>query len=281
MLDPKKILNTIKKAIAAVRATKGRAGRVIRPRGVKEILVAGDLHGRVDRLKEIVNLANLGSNPGRILVLQELIHGDSEYDDGSDSSHQALDLAAVLKCQFPEQMHYLLGNHEMAQGASRLISKNGKSLNHQFDLGVSRAYGEHAEDFLVAYKQLVESLPALILLENGVCVSHGLPGPEALHTFELSRLEAEPPPVGEDLPGGSLYSLVWGRVTSEENTQAFLEKIGAGWLVIGHIPCEEGFHFANPKLVYLDAHMKNAGYVLLPADRQVTSEEFTTSAQLL
>src|SRR4051812_36938826 len=128
MPDPDKLLNTLRKATTLVRATPGRRGRVVAVGGA-QVMVVGDLHGNIGNFQRVLKVADLQRQPGRHLVMQELIHGSYRYDDGSDKSHQAVDLWCALKCQFPDRVHYLPGNHEVAQWTNRLIAKGDLDLN--------------------------------------------------------------------------------------------------------------------------------------------------------
>ena len=71
-------------------------------------MVAGDLHGNVDNFRRLLAIADLERHPRRHLVLQEIVHGRSHYPNGSDKSHQMVDLAAALKCQYPKRTHWIL-----------------------------------------------------------------------------------------------------------------------------------------------------------------------------
>src|SRR5262245_22927692 len=124
MPDPTRLVTTLRQAAQLCRSTPGRRGRLIRLQDVTELLVAGDLHGNLDTFRKILTLADLGMNPTRHLVLQELVHGPYTYPGGGDRSHQLLDLAAALKCQYPRQVHILPGNHELAQWTNRPIFKD-------------------------------------------------------------------------------------------------------------------------------------------------------------
>ncbi len=282
MIDPNKVLNTIEKAILAFKNTPGRSGRVLRLANTSEVLVVGDLHGRVDHLKKAFTLADLKANPKRTLIVQELIHGTTIHADGSDNSHLVLDMVASLKCQFPNQVHYLLGNHELSQVTSRQISKNNIDLNQLFDQGVAFAYPAMVAQIKDAYKNLISVIPAMILLPNQVCISHSLPDKTKLESFDPKKLELVPEQESDLFPGGNVHSLVWGRDTSLENAENFLNKVRCKWLVTGHIPCNHGFDYTNSKQIILDAHFDNAaGYCRLPADQEITGEVFLKSGGLL
>ena len=79
MPQPERLLGLIRRAVEAFRATPGRRGHVIYLTDALEICVAGDMHGNVDNFSRLLKVADLGKNPGRHLVLQEVIHGKFRY----------------------------------------------------------------------------------------------------------------------------------------------------------------------------------------------------------
>src|SRR5687767_15148456 len=146
MPNPERLLTTLRQATVHFRTAPYRRGRVLRlAEGVKEVLVAGDLHGNVENFRLLLKKADLGNKPERHFVLQEIVHGTFFYPTGGDKSHQLLDLMAALKCHFPRQVHFLLGNHELSQWQDHWIGKNDINYNSIFRQGVDEAYGSHAE----------------------------------------------------------------------------------------------------------------------------------------
>src|SRR5438105_4121280 len=150
MPDPDRLLNTLRRAAHTCRAGPGRRGRLVALADADDVLVAGDLHGNLENFRRLLARADLGSQPRRHLVLQELVHGRFLYPAGGDKSHQLLDLLAALKVQYPHQVHMLLGNHELSQWTNRLIGKDDQDLNVLFREGVRAAYGAHAEEVYAA-----------------------------------------------------------------------------------------------------------------------------------
>jgi hypothetical protein len=263
-------LHTLQQAARAFRATPGRKGRVITLQDASEVLVAGDLHGHVDIFRQLLAAAELAKNPRRHLVLQEVIHGPFRYPLGGDKSHQLLDLIAALKCQFPRQVHLLMGNHELAQWTNRRIGKDEDNLLELFDAGVKLAYAERADAVLAAYKDIMSAAPFALRTVNRVFLSHSLPPPVHRSAFDPAVLERDVPPNGDARPGGSLHSLVWGRDTSLANVTAFLHRVDADWLITGHIACDHGYEAPNERQLILDCTGSPACYCLFPADRQLT-----------
>lgn len=267
-------LQTIRRAVAACRDTPGRRGRLVEPVDCDEVLVGGDLHGHLDNFRRLLQRADLGRRPRRHLVLQELIHGPFQYPGGADKSHQLVELVCALKCQFPRQVHYLMGNHELAQATGRRILKNDADLNESFHQGVRVAYAERADEVYALYLELWAAIPFALRTAGGLFLSHSLPSARALEQFDPAALEREPSAEADLGPGGSLYALVWGRDVRPENLQGFLSKVGARRLISGHIPCDQGFERPSPEHILVDSQGSQAAYCLVPAGRPAEPAEW-------
>lgn len=283
-----RLLPTLDRAIAAFQATPGRRGRLVELVDVDDVLVAGDLHGHVENLKRILELAALKLNPRRHLVLQELIHGPFRYparptlssaapeagvNEGGDKSHQMLDLLAALKCEYPNRVHMLLGNHELSQWTGRAIMKAETDLNDLFKSGVQTAYGERANEVYAAYERLIGVLPIALRTPNRVFLSHSLVGGSRLGQWEMGSLIKDVFEPSEFKLGGPIHAIVWGRDTSAAAAEHFLRKVDADWLVTGHIPCDDGYQTPNPRQVILDCKDDNGCSCLFPATRPLTVQD--------
>lgn len=274
MPPPDKVLPMLRKAIDLVRSTVGRTGHLVRLQNCDEVFAVGDLHGNVANFQAIWKLADLANRPRRHLVVQELIHGPFRYPSAGEKSHQLVDLFAMAKCQFPDRVHFLPGNHEMGQWTGRKILKGDADLNEQFRLGVLTAYGKAAmPDIYRAYLELFQSCPLGLMTPNHVFLSHTLVPLRQLGGFSLPQLELETYPEKELQPGGAVYSILWGRDTSQEAVMGFLQKVESDLLVTGHIPADEGYTVPNDRQVTLDCSQSPGGYVLFPADRPLTHTE--------
>lgn len=282
MPAPNRMLTHLRQALALVRATPGRRGHVVEPQDCTEVLVAGDLHGHVGNFQAVLKAADLAAHPGRHFVLQELIHGKFRYPKGGDKSHQLIDLFAALKGQFPRQVHYLPGNHELAQWTGRPVLKADEDLNALFEEGVTEAYGvEFGPQIYAAYLDLFQALPVAVRTPNRVLVCHSLPAARVMATFDPARFEADAHDPADLQPGGSVHSLLWGRDTSRETAAWFLGRMGADLLVSGHIACDCGFEAPNDRQLIVDCAEHPAGFVLFPADRPLTHAELVACVRII
>lgn len=273
MPAPDRMLTYLRQAIALVRATPGRRGHTVVAADCADVLVAGDLHGHVGHFQALLQAADLANHPGRHFVMQEAIHGKFRYPAGGDKSHQLVDLFAALKCQYPKRVHYLPGNHEMAQWTGRPVLKADEDLNTLFEQGVHTAYGAAGPEVYQTYLELFKTLPVAVRLPNRVLVCHSLPTARAIGLFDASRLWDDQYTASDLEPGGSVHSLLWGRDTSPATAAEFLRKMNADLLVSGHIASDTGFSVPNDRQVIVDCAESPAGYVLVPADRPLTHGE--------
>lgn len=282
MPPPDRILSALRRALDLVRATPGRRGHFVDLQACDSVLVVGDLHGHIPNFQAIWKLAALDQHPRRHLVLQELIHGKFTYAAGGEKSHQLVDLFAMAKSQFPERVHYLPGNHELAQWTGRKIIKGDVDVNEQYRLGVVSAYGERMmPEIYRAYLDLFQACPLGLRTPNAVFFSHSLPPGRQLPYFELRHLEAESFEPKDLEPGGLVYGILWGRDTSEEAAGEFLRKVECDWLVTGHIPADAGYTLPNPRQVTLDCSNVPGGYVLIPTDRPLAAGELAQCVGLV
>jgi hypothetical protein len=243
----------------------------------EDVLVAGDLHGHVANFQVMLRDADLANHPRRHLVLQELIHGRFRYPKGGDKSHQLVDLFAALKNQFPRQVHFVPGNHELAQWTNRPVIKADENLNVLFQEGVTEAYGkEFGLRIYTAYLELFQSLPVLIRTPNRIIVCHSVPSGATLQAFDPARLEADVYEPADLQPGGTVHAMLWGRDKSAANTGSFLEKLDADLLVSGHIACETGYNVPNERQIIVDCAECPAGYLLIPARHPISHQELVS-----
>ena len=164
MPDPQKILATIRKAAELMRSTPGRSGSVIALDDADEVMVVGDLHGNLPAFRQTLAIAALDRHPQRHLVLQELVHEINKNDhDRPDRSHRLVDLVSALKCQYPQRVHLILGNHELSELTGRIIGKDGHALYLRFRRGMELAYGARTQDVYEAYLVLFADLLADVM----------------------------------------------------------------------------------------------------------------------
>jgi hypothetical protein len=282
MPDPEKLLMTLRRATDLMRATPGRSGGIVALDDAHDVMVVGDLHGNVPTFRKVLDLAALGRNAGRHLVLQELIHGKRFYpDDGGDKSHQLVDLVSALKCQYPDRVHVILGNHELSEITGRVIGKDGYALNALFRQGIATAYGARADAVYEAYQRLFAAMPLAVRTPNRVFLCHTIPDEIYLESLDLGVFRLDEWPDEAMKRGGTVYALTWGRDTSPETADRFATMVDADWFITGHQPCDEGYRQANHRQIIIDGTDPCPTYILFPAREPVTMSSLLASARIL
>src|SRR5437868_12938418 len=137
--------------------------------------MTGDLHDHRRNYEKVVRHAALDENPQRHLVLHELIHGDRFDATGAEGSWHMLFQAAELKCDFPEQVHFLLANHDLAQIHGEGIMKAGLSVCEAFTKGVKKTFEGRHNVVTMAISEFLLSLPLAVRTESGIFCCHSLP----------------------------------------------------------------------------------------------------------
>jgi hypothetical protein len=277
------IIATYGQAAEANVQTPARRGNVIvlDPQVADDVMIAGDLHGHRANFNALRKAAELANRPRRHLILQEVCHGGPTYpSNGGCMSHTMLEDVAKLKTEYPDRVHFILGNHELAELTDYPIQKNKQMLNLVFRLGLQHAYGPATDKVREAYFPFLMTCPLGVRLPGGVFVTHSIPEEADLRSFDRSIFHRQIEPA-EYYERSGVFQLVWGRDYRAENARAFAELTDAKVLINGHEPCAEGFSVPNPHQIILDCCGDRACYVVLPTDQELTQAEIVDRIQKL
>ncbi len=282
MPEPRKVLATVERATELFRATPGRKGGLVRLDDADDVMVVGDLHGNVPAFRRFLALAGLDDHPKRHLVLQELVHGTRMYpDDAGDKSHQLVDVVCALKCQYPDRVHLILGNHELSELTDRPIAKGGVALNVLFRQGIETAYGDLGHAIYCAYLDLFATLPLACRTPNRVMVVHTLPDARDVETFDPAIFDAETWPAEWMARRGPVYAITWGRDSSPEDTTRFAELVDVDHFVTGHQPCDDGYRRANDRQLIIDGTDPCPACCIFPAREPVTIDALVAGVRVI
>ncbi len=249
-----RVIATFTAAAEANLHTPSRQGNLVVLDGTAadELMVTGNLHGHRRNFNLIRRIAALEKHPRRHVLVQEVCHGGPTYpQNGGCMSHAVLEDVAKFKVQFPDRVHFILANHELAELTDYPIQKNKQMLNLQFRLGLQQMYGVASEKVREAYLPFLQSCPLAVRMPNGVFISHSLPEGVDSRDFDTTIFD-RPVPLSEYFERKAVFELVWGRDYRPENAAAFARMVGAKVLIHGHEPCPEGFSVPNPTQIILD-----------------------------
>lgn len=252
----------ISEAASLMREDPNRTHSLLRFGAAGQLVMTGDLHGNTRNFDKLQRFCALERSPGRIVVLHEMIHEEPAPGKKHDFSVDLLVRAAIWKTEHPDNVFFLQSNHELSQWKRHEITKAGRSVIHEFELGCAARYGRDSDKVLDATLDYVSALPLAGITAKGVFLAHSLPDPLAIDHFDFTVFDRAPTEA-DWLPGGPAYQLVWGRFQPAEVVDFFAKKVGAKVCVVGHTPQEFGSSRTGNLIILASDH--NHG-VFLPID---------------
>lgn len=262
--NPDQVIEVLRCAVDENLSSSYRMMQVVHLPEDGEVWMTGDLHDHRRNFDKLIRHADLANNPQRHLVLHELIHGDHFDPNGAEDSWITLVRAAELKCDFPDQVHFLLANHDLAQVHGEGIMKAGLSVCEAFNEGVARDFPGQAEAVIAAITEFLISLPLAVRTPGGLFFSHSIPTDAQIENFDFTVFGREL--TGKDYARrtGPVYQLIWGRNMTPDGAKRFADAVEANILITGHQPQDTGYAINGPHhLIIASDH--NQG-VFVPLD---------------
>lgn len=249
-LDPQRAVDTFREAAARNLDDPYRDGSVVRLPGYGQAVMTGDLHGNHDNLTKLQRYAMLERAAARHVILHEIVHSETAQR-AVDHSHEVLLRAAQYKCEFPEQVHFLQSNHELAQMTAYPIAKNGRAVIDDFNNSVEFAYGSDMAGLVLdSINEFIETFPIAVRTENRIWMSHSLPNDYDMGDFD-AELFSRPLRPADLADHGPVFRLVWGRRHSAAQFEKLSEILDVDLFILGHQPQETGFEVRFDRLIIL------------------------------
>lgn len=264
-----------------------REGSIDRIHAPGQFIATGDLHDNPLHMNRLVQAAKIGADapdggPGPHLTLHEIIH-PPRLVNGMDFSFRALARVAALKAAFPERIHVLLGNHELAQVLGTAIVKDGVRVVDAFNAGLDYAYGGDADMVAEAIRVFVFSMPIALRVEclgpggqpggKHLLCAHSLPSPGQMGRFDASILSRDLTDRDYEPLKGSAYNMVWGRHHDAEILEDLVERWGINMFILGHERAEDGVRIVPPNAVVLNSDHDRGVYLPLDLSHPPRIEE--------
>ena len=277
--DADQVLETFGAATEENQLDPLRHQQVIELPAEGELWIAGDVHDHRNNFRKFCTAADLGNNPQRHVILQELIHGDHFDEKGREASWEMLYRAAELKCDFPSQVHFLFANHDLAQIHGEGIMKAGLSVCEAFTAGVKAEFGERRKAVDVAITEFLLSLPLAARTQHGLFFSHSMPTDEQMDAFDFTIFDR--PLTSPDYlrRKGPVYQLIWGRGITPAGAEKFLERVHANLIVTGHQPQESGYLVNGDKHLIIASDHNQGVFLRVDLSRPYTMDELVESLE--
>jgi len=267
----KEIISAFESGSRANRENIFRQGNLIQIKGSGEVIMTGDLHGHQRNFEKLVRFAKLDQNPQRHLILHELLHNTSS---GQSECHSYLLVAqaAELKARFPNQVHYILGNHGMSQVARDEVLKNGQPMVRALHSGMSTKFAEKAGLVIQALDDFLLSLPLAVRTDNRIWMSHSLPSERNLGNFDDDIFRRELT-LNDMKTDSSLHALTWDRSHSEECLNRLRQRWDVDLFIVGHQPQAEGKRLCHERMMILASDHNHGCFLPFDLVKQYQPDE--------
>jgi hypothetical protein len=260
MRDAGAVIGLFEQAARALHSSTLRARSVVRIPSHGRLLATGDLHDNPAHLQKIITLAKLDKSPDHHVVLHEMIHGD-KLVNGLDLSHRMLAKVAELVLQFPEQVHPILANHELAQMTGKGVSKGAGNSVEMFNDGLEFVFGDDAFDVAVAIGVFIRAMPLALMSTSygkkagagSVLCAHSLPSARMMNQFDTDIFERDLQPEDYAAPNGSAHLMVWGRSHTTEQIEQLARLWNVSLFCLGHEHVDDGILIKPPRMVILNS----------------------------
>jgi hypothetical protein len=237
------------------------------------LIATGDIHDNPMNFATVVKAAGLSmedgdepsDNPAH-LTIHEIIHPPTLIG-GMDFSYRGLTRVAALKARFPDFVHTLLANHELAQVYGAGIVKNGVRVVEAFNAGVEYVFGDDADAVQDAIKDFVLSMPLALRCvcpQGDILCAHSLPAAANMARFDPTVINRDLTEDDYQPRAGSAYFMVWGRGYDHELLEDLTERWGVNLFILGHEHAENGYALVEPNALVLNTDHERGVY--LPID---------------
>ena len=273
---PQTTIDLLNKGIRANQTDRFRRANLVHLPAQGTLVVGGDIHGHRRNFERLVSHARLAEHPERHLVLQEIIHGGPEDGAGGCLSYQLLFDAIRLKLSLPDQVHFVMGNHDTAMINSSEVMKNGKEMNRAMALALERRFGPAGPQVRLAIQQFLFSQPLAVKCSNRVWISHSLPNDRSVEQFDPGVFERELRLNDCEKPG-SAYLLTWGRRHSQATLDRMARLLDVDVFVLGHQPQQNGWSQGGENLLILASDHNHGCLLQIDLAKDYKSAELVDS----
>ncbi len=241
-----------------------------------DLVIAGDIHGHRRNFERVVAYAALGKNPDRHLVLQEIIHGGPQDEEGGCLSFDLLADAVKLKITYPDRVHFILANHDTAFINNVDVMKGGQEMNILMRAAMRRRFGSWTKNVESAAEQFLFSQPLAVRCLNRIWISHSLPSNSSIEKFDFSVFHRQLKVIDIVRPH-SAYLLTWGRGQSNKTIDFFAQQLDVDFFVLGHQNQETGWKSNNKNLIIIDSQHNHGHLMHIRLDSKYTIEKLISS----
>lgn len=245
-----KTIEILKTAANLNKEENGRVGSTINLPETGRLIITGDIHGNRNNFVKILKYADLENNPETHIIFQEIIHGGPMDENGGCLSFQLVAEAAQLKIKYPDQVHFIMGNHDTSVILETDVLKGGKEMNAALFSAMDACFQGKCDTVVLALKQFLFSQALAARTKTGLLISHSLPADRFIDTFDSAVLDRDLQ-INDIIRPNSAYVLTWGRRHSQQCLDELAEMLRAKLFILGHQQQDEGYSQAGNNLLIL------------------------------
>ncbi len=257
-----------------------RNGNIVSFPGIGDLIVAGDLHNHHRNFERVKTAANLEKHPQRHVILQEIVHGGVLGADGGDHSLDMLLEAISWAEKFPGRVHFLLANHDLAQLQGQAIMKDGYDLTDRFTRYFKSRAGLEFNAASAAFRAFCLSMPLAAITFSGILLTHSLPGPRDMATFDPTILRRELTEA-DYARNGAVYQLIWGRAQTPEVLSTLSKAWWSELFICGHQAQDAGYGVIAERMLVLDSSHNHGTYLKIDLARPYTMDDLEAAVKPL
>ena len=274
------VVDLLKAGVEANIIDKYRRDNLVFLPAADNVIIAGDLHGHRRNFERILTYADLRNNRSKHFVLQEIIHGGPQDPEGGCLSYRLLFDVVRYKLDFPDRVHIIMGNHDIAFINNKKVMRNGKEMNRSMRSALDREFGQTSPYVKLAIKQFLFSQPLAVKCDNRIWLSHSLPSDRYLGKFDQKVLYRQLK--SEDVARqGSAYLLTWGRKHSQSLLDSLAKLFDVDIFILGHQPQEQGWSQAGDNLIIVASDHNHGCLLPINLAKPYTVQELIGSIVML
>jgi len=182
----------------------GNAGGLVELPPKLTPIIIGDLHAQLDNLLKILSensyLDELERGSAALILLGDAVHPEAEDElSNMDSSVLMMDIIFKLKLRFPEQVFFVVGNHD---SFSPDVMKAGVPQSLVWERRITELRGEaYREELNLFYRQ-----SPLVVISGDFVACHAGPARSAVSLQSLVEARQNP---------SLVHELTWNRVKTK------------------------------------------------------------------
>jgi hypothetical protein len=270
------VVETLESGAEACLDASCRRGSIDEISAPGQLIATGDTHDHPRNFRAVLAAAGLDGEFGaeeKHLTLHEIIHPELPDDQPIDYSYRGLTRIAWLKAEYPELVHVLLANHELAQAIGSGIMKNGIRVVDAFNAGVDEVFEDASHRVHEAITRFVMSMPIALRCRcprGDILCAHSLPGPAMMGRFDPSILERELTMDDYQPRVGSAHMMVWGRGYDSDQLEDLTERWGVNMFILGHEHASSGYQIVEPNALVLNTDHERGVYLPVDLDEEPT-----------